>query len=204
MTELILNKKVVKNKLVLLGDVFVGKTALAHRFSCNEFKEYTQSTLGAQFITHSIEMDNCTMQFDIWDTAGQERFKSQGALYYKNSKGALVVFDVTSERSFIKAKSWIDELMENADPDILITLVGNKIDIESGRKVQKSEAEDYCKATGQLYYETSAKTGLGVTEAFTGMMKKIPVKNSFDDAEDGIDLNSKKKEENNSGLGCSC
>ena len=148
MTELQTNKKVVKNKLVLLGDVFVGKTALGHRFSCDEFKENTQSTLGAQFVTHSIEMDKHIMQFDIWDTAGQERFKSLGALYYKNSKGALVVFDITHEKTFTKAKEWIDELMENADPDILITLVGNKIDLEQDRKVQKSEVEEYCRTAG--------------------------------------------------------
>jgi signal recognition particle receptor subunit beta len=89
-----------------------------NRFSTNEFKENVQSTLGAQFITHSIEENDCIMQFDIWDTAGQERFQALGALYYKNSKGALVVYDITSEKSFQRAKNWISELMENAEPDI--------------------------------------------------------------------------------------
>lgn len=88
------------------------------RFSTNEFKENVQSTLGAQFITHSIEENDCIMQFDIWDTAGQERFQALGALYYKNSKGAVVVYDITSEKSFQRAKNWISELMENAEPDI--------------------------------------------------------------------------------------
>ena len=109
------------------------------------------------------------MQFDIWDTAGQERFQALGALYYKNSKGALVVYDITSEKSFQRAKNWISELMENAEPDILITLVGNKQDLEQERKIGFEEANNYAESAGLLFYECSAKTGAGVQEAFSGM-----------------------------------
>jgi len=109
MHELQSEIKIIKNKLVLLGDVSVGKTSLGIRFSTNQFKENVQSTLGAQFITHKIAFQNHIMQFDIWDTAGQERFQSLGALYYKNSKGALVVYDVTSEKSYERSKNWVNE-----------------------------------------------------------------------------------------------
>ena len=206
MTELQTHIPVVKNKLVLLGDVSVGKTSLGIRFSTGDFKENVQSTLGAQFITHKIVTDKCILQFDIWDTAGQERFQSQGALYYKNSKGALVAFDVTSEKSFDRAKSWVDELMENADPDIIICQVGNKIDLANQRKVTREEAEGYSNNAGQLYFECSAKTGEGVEEAFVAVMKKIPCKLEEElEAEKEIELNNRKKTEQESGaLQCSC
>ena len=93
--------------------------------------------MGAQFITVTLPIGENELQFDIWDTAGQERFKSLGALYYKTAKGALVVFDITAEKSFQRAKEWISELHQNAEPDILISLVGNKIDLESDRKVSR-------------------------------------------------------------------
>ena len=93
------------------------------------------STLGAQFVTVTIQEADAEMQFDIWDTAGQERFKSLGGLYYKNAKGAIVVFDITAEKSLQRAKEWITELHQNAEPDIIITLVGNKCDLEAERVV---------------------------------------------------------------------
>lgn len=96
------------------------------------------STLGAQFMTVTMQEADTEMQFDIWDTAGQERFKSLGALYYKNAKGAIVVFDVTIEKSLQRAKEWISELNQNAEPDIVIALVGNKCDLESERVIQRA------------------------------------------------------------------
>ena len=111
------------------------------------------------------------MQFDIWDTAGQERFQSLGALYYKNSTGAIIVYDITSPASFQRAKSWVNELMENADPDIQISLVGNKSDLDSLRKVSIEDAEGYAQSTGQLYFECSAKTGNGVKDTFLNTSK---------------------------------
>lgn len=138
------NMRKIKNKLVLLGDVSVGKTSLATRYddpSCrfqkNEMPLHVTSTMGAQFITLTLPVGENELQFDIWDTAGQERFKSLGALYYKTAKGALVVFDITVEKSFHRAKEWISELHQNAEPDIVISLVGNKTDLESERKVSR-------------------------------------------------------------------
>ena len=78
MSELLSTKPVLKNKIVLLGDVFVGKTSISVRFSKNEFKDFQESTSGAVFVTHTIERENCLMQFDIWDTAGHERFRALG------------------------------------------------------------------------------------------------------------------------------
>ena len=82
MNEMLPTKPILKNKIVLLGDVFVGKTSISVRFSKNEFKDFQESTSGAVFVTHTIEEEKCLMQFDIWDTAGQERFRALGNFLY--------------------------------------------------------------------------------------------------------------------------
>ena len=113
----------------------MGKTSLAHRFQKDEMPQNVTSTLGAQFITATLVEGDLELQFDIWDTAGQERFKSLGGLYYKNAKGAVVVYDISAEKSLQKAKEWIAELQQNAEPDIIICLVGNKTDLEAQRAI---------------------------------------------------------------------
>lgn len=125
----------IKTKIVLLGDTSVGKTSLAHRFQKDEMPQNVTSTLGAQFITATFEEGDVELQFDIWDTAGQERFKALGGLYYKNAKGAVVVYDITSEKSLQRAKEWIAELQQNAEPDIIVCLVGNKVDLDAQRAI---------------------------------------------------------------------
>lgn len=144
-------------------------------FSQNKFCENVESTTGALFFTHALTCDGQTYSIDIWDTAGQEKFRALGALYYKSAKGALVVFDVTAGPSFERAKQWIRELEENADPDIVIALVGNKADVVEGRAVSRGVAESYCGLQGLLYYEVSAKTGQGVREMFLDLMAKMPL-----------------------------
>ena len=127
--------KRIKTKIVLLGDTSVGKTSLAHRFQKDEMPQNVTSTLGAQFITLTLPDEHAELQFDIWDTAGQERFRSLGSLYYRNAKAALVVYDISSEKSLERAKEWIAELQQNAEPDIIITLIGNKCDLEDQRVI---------------------------------------------------------------------
>ena len=106
------------------------------------------------------------MQFEIWDTAGQERFKALGSLYYKGAKGAIVVFDITNKNSFKRAIDWIKELENNADAGIIITLVGNKCDLNSSRAISKKEAEELATVKNLLYFECSAKTGDNVNRMF--------------------------------------
>lgn len=172
------------------------------RFSEDDFKESQQSTLGAQFVTHKIETNDCIMQFDIWDTAGQERFKALGALYYKNAKAAVVIYDITLYQTLNRAKECINEVKENADTDIFITLVGNKLDQESQRQVPQQDALDYAKQNNLMYFECSAKTGQNVKELFLQTMRNIP---------DGDDVGTQnlerlcvknKSEEGGEGRGC--
>ncbi|SMN20186.1 similar to Saccharomyces cerevisiae YOR089C VPS21 Rab family GTPase required for endocytic transport and for sorting of vacuolar hydrolases [Maudiozyma saulgeensis] len=167
-------------KLVLLGEAAVGKSSIVLRFVSNDFSENKEPTIGAAFLTQRVNINDHTVKFEIWDTAGQERFASLAPMYYRNAQAALVVYDVTKPQSFIKARHWVKELHEQANKNIIIALVGNKVDIleenEEERKVEREEAEKLADEEGLLFFETSAKTGTNISEVFLGIGEKIPLK----------------------------
>ncbi|KAJ2169193.1 Vacuolar protein sorting-associated protein 21 [Coemansia sp. RSA 562] len=137
----------------------------------------------AAFMTQKVRLEDSVLKLDIWDTAGQERFHSLAPMYYRNADAAVVVYDVTRASSLDKAKSWIKELQRHASPNIVIALVGNKLDLvdseeeadetELGRQVQTETARAYAQEMNLLFIETSAKTGTGVVETFTEIAKKL-------------------------------
>ncbi|ORZ25229.1 ras protein [Absidia repens] len=155
-------------KLVLLGESAVGKSSLVMRFVKDHFDEYRESTIGAAFLAQTITLDDDTVvKFEIWDTAGQERYKSLAPMYYRGANCAVVVYDITQASSLDKAKSWVDELQRQAEPDIVIALCGNKTDLESRRVVETDVARAYAEENGLLFMETSAKSASNVTDLFT-------------------------------------
>lgn len=175
------NNAVISVKLVLLGEAAVGKSSIVLRFVSNDFAENKEPTIGAAFLTQRVNIDENTIKFEIWDTAGQERFASLAPMYYRNAQAALVVYDVTKPQSFIKARYWVKELHEQANKDIIIALIGNKLDIvendENERKVAIEEGEKLAQEENLLFFETSAKTGLNVNDVFLKIGENIPVKN---------------------------
>ncbi|CAI4764532.1 CPI_1c_G0049460.mRNA.1.CDS.1 [Saccharomyces cerevisiae] len=174
-----MNTSVTSIKLVLLGEAAVGKSSIVLRFVSNDFAENKEPTIGAAFLTQRVTINEHTVKFEIWDTAGQERFASLAPMYYRNAQAALVVYDVTKPQSFIKARHWVKELHEQASKDIIIALVGNKIDMlqEGGeRKVAREEGEKLAEEKRLLFFETSAKTGENVNDVFLGIGEKIPLK----------------------------
>ncbi|CUS23634.1 LAQU0S11e00804g1_1 [Lachancea quebecensis] len=176
-----MNSALTSIKLVLLGEAAVGKSSIVLRFVSNDFAENKEPTIGAAFLTQRVNMGDHTIKFEIWDTAGQERFASLAPMYYRNAQAALVVYDVTKPQSFIKARHWVKELREQASKDIIIALVGNKLDmVETGaeRKVALEEAENLASQEGLLFFETSAKTGSNVNEVFLAIGQKIPLKSA--------------------------
>lgn len=119
----------VQVKLVLLGEAAVGKSSLVLRFVNNEFQPNKEPTIGAAFLTQKCRLEDRVLRYEIWDTAGQERFHSLAPMYYRNAQAAVVVYDVTKATSLEKAKSWVKELQRQANPNIVIALAGNKIDL---------------------------------------------------------------------------
>ncbi|KAK1925466.1 ras family-domain-containing protein [Papiliotrema laurentii] len=134
------NVKAVQVKLVLLGEAAVGKSSLVLRFCSNDFNENTSPTIGAAFLTQKCRLENRVVKFEIWDTAGQERFHSLAPMYYRNAAAAVVVYDITKAASLEKAKAWVKELQRQANPNIVICLVGNKSDLVSEAKAPAAAA----------------------------------------------------------------
>ncbi|KAJ7071217.1 GTP-binding protein ypt5 [Mycena amicta] len=139
--------KSVQVKLVLLGEAAVGKSSVVLRFVSNEFQPNKEPTIGAAFLTQKCRLEDRVLRYEIWDTAGQERFHSLAPMYYRNAQAAVVVFDVTKASSLEKAKSWVKELQRQANPNIVIALAGNKVDLVQGSSSSSgapsaSESED--------------------------------------------------------------
>mmetsp|Transcript_1210 Transcript_1210/g.1587 ORF Transcript_1210/g.1587 Transcript_1210/m.1587 type:complete len:220 (-) Transcript_1210:351-1010(-) len=165
----------VEFKVVVLGDKGVGKSCLVLRFIEGYFSPKQQSTIGAFFLSKTIQISdgtNCKMQ--IWDTAGQERFRAMASMYYRNAAAAIVCFDITDEESFSKMKDWVQELKSNVpEGKLVIAIACNKTDLEGQRVVSRARAEAYARTIGAIYCETSAKENWGVTEIFEQVSGKV-------------------------------
>jgi len=166
--------RVFQFKLVLLGQAGVGKSNLVLRFVKGEFLENNESTIGAAFLTQTVALsDGSMVKFEIWDTAGQERFNSLAPMYYRGAQAALVVYDITNENSFARAKTWVREL-EGQGGKMVIALVGNKSDLETIRRVSTADGQSYAEEKNLLFMETSAKTAQNVSEIFEQIAKTLP------------------------------
>jgi len=156
--------KSVQVKLVLLGEAAVGKSSIVSRFVSNEFQANKEPTIGAAFLTQKCRLEDRVLRYEIWDTAGQERFHSLAPMYYRNAQAAVVVYDVTKAPSLEKAKTWVKELQRQANPNIVIALAGNKIDL-----VQPSESSPTGHATSESEDEADDATATpGETPASSG------------------------------------
>lgn len=185
--------KICQFKVVLLGESAVGKSSLVIRFVKREFHEFQESTIGAAFLTQSMQIDDTTVKFEIWDTAGQERYHSLAPMYYRGAQAALIVFDITSKDSFLKAQNWVRELSKQANTNIVIALVGNKVDLASKRAVEFNEAKMYAEQNNLIFMETSAKTAVNVVEIFTAIATRLP-KNDKQSASDTIKAEKETQE----------
>ena len=163
-------------KLVLIGDSGVGKTNILTRYTKNEFSLATQATVGVEFGSKIIKKNDKLIKLQIWDTAGQERYKSITSAYYKGSKGAFVVYDISRKPTFENVDKWIGELKTNASEDVLIMLVGNKSDLEDKREVQIDETKKKAEQHKIAFCETSALKGNNIEQAFDSLIDEIAKK----------------------------
>ncbi|KAG2318423.1 hypothetical protein Bca52824_011636 [Brassica carinata] len=163
---------------VLLGDVAAGKSSLVLRFVKDQFVEFQESTIGAAFFSQTLAVNDAshaTVKFEIWDTAGQERYHSLAPMYYRGAAAAVVVFDVTNQASFERAKKWVQELQAQVgNANMVVALAGNKSDLLDARKVTAEEAQTYAQENGLFFMETSAKTAVNVKEIFYEIGRRLP------------------------------
>jgi Ras-related protein Rab-2A len=151
----------------------VGKSCILLRFSDDEFVAKTGMTIGVEFGTKTIVINDMSIKLQIWDTAGQESFASISRSYYRGTAGALLVYDVTKRQSFNHIKVWMEEAQRNAPATLVCILIGNKSDLEKKRVVSYKEGEMFAQTHGMMFMETSAKSAHNVDSAFTEASKLI-------------------------------
>ncbi|KAK9526875.1 hypothetical protein VZT92_015549 [Zoarces viviparus] len=160
-------------KVVLIGESGVGKSNLLSRFTKNEFSHESRTTIGVEFSTRSVQMDNYTIKAQIWDTAGLERYRAITSAYYRGAVGALLVYDISKHLTYESVDRWLKELFDHADPHIVVMLVGNKRDLDTLRTVPTEEGKDFAEKRGILFMETSALDSTNVENAFNEVLKAI-------------------------------
>merc|ERR1712131_472761 len=156
-------------KIVVIGDPGVGKTQMRYRFTQNVYNDNSKTTIGVDFATKLLVQNNGEMvKAQIWDTSGSERFRAITTQYYRGAVAALVVFDITRYLTFHNLDHWLDRIKEHVDNknQVMIGIVGNKIDQEEHREVGRHEAERYAQQNNCTYFETSAKDSTGINDAF--------------------------------------
>ncbi|KAJ3435809.1 ras and ef-hand domain-containing protein [Anaeramoeba flamelloides] len=165
-------------KVIVIGESGVGKTCLLVQLTEQKFYSGTTTTIGVNFTSMEYDFDSTTVRLKIWDTAGQEIFRSMTKTYYRGSSCAIIVYDVTSSESFERVDDWIKDVKEFVKDEILLILVGNKVDLEDRRKISTESGQNFANENNMLFYETSALTGSNVQEIFKKCAKKSYKKHS--------------------------
>merc|ERR1712167_377919 len=160
-------------KLLLIGDSGVGKSCLLCRYSDDVFNSNFITTIGIDFKIRTIELDGAKIKLQIWDTAGQERFRTITQAYYRGAMGILLVYDVTDDKSFNNIRTWMRNIEQHANEQVVKILLGNKCDMPDKKMVTWEQGNDLAKEYGIEFFETSAKTNVKVDEAFTAIARAI-------------------------------
>ncbi|KAK0419961.1 hypothetical protein QR680_014428 [Steinernema hermaphroditum] len=163
-----------KFKLVFLGEQSVGKTSLITRFMYDTFDSTYQATIGIDFLSKTMYLEDRTVRLQLWDTAGQERFRSLIPSYIRDSTVAVIVYDVTNENSFRQVAHWVDDVRIERGSDVIIMLVANKTDLVDKRVVSTEEGQNKAKELDVTFIETSGKTGYNVKQLFRIIANALP------------------------------
>eukprot|EP01132_Coremiostelium_polycephalum_P006278 gene6278-7822_t len=169
-----------KYKLVFLGDQSVGKTSIITRFMYDTFDITYQATIGIDFLSKTMYLEDRTVRLQLWDTAGQERFRSLIPSYIRDSSVAIVVYDITNRTSFLNTIKWIEDVRSERGNNVVIMLVGNKTDLADKRQVSIEEGDAKAKEYDIMFIETSAKGGFNIKALFRKVAAALP----------GVDSNS--------------
>ena len=200
-------------KIIIVGDISVGKTSIINRFIENKFTPEIKSTLKNENLKKKINIDNTTIAtLNIWDTIGDERFRILTRQFYQDSHGALLIFDITNKETFNKLEIWIKDIIENTPPDCILMIIGNKYDLNENRQVSYDDANILSQRFNIFYYEVSAKNGNNIALAFEQLTYRIIDKQREEennvnryirkDRRNTIGLENRKNENNNNNKKC--
>ena len=176
-------------KIAIVGNQHVGKTTILSRYKYETTDDTYAPTVGIDFLTKNVFLEDKTLRLIMWDTAGQERFKSLIPSYLKNANSIIITYDVTDKSSFISLSQWLKDVRENVVEGTYIILCGNKIDLNK-RVVPKEDAEKFAKENKISYIETSATTGQGINELFNNIINnfcEVPIINKENKNDDDLD-----------------
>jgi len=160
-------------RLLTLGDSGAGKSSLLLRYTQNDFSLEYMPTIGIDFRLKSVNVNGREVKVQVWDTAGQERFRTITHNYYRGAHGIALVYDVTSEQSFLGVRTWIQGVMQYAEQSVNMVLIGNKCDLTHLRAVDKSEGQKLADEYGIAFFETSAKANINVQQAFDHLIHAV-------------------------------
>lgn len=165
-------------KIILVGDATVGKTHLLSRYIRGTLPKTPQSTIGVEFATRTVPLQvGGTVKAQIWDTAGQERYRSITSAHYRRAVGALLVYDITRRATFVNVAKWLEDLRQSGEPDIVVILVGNKVDLveenPASREVPYATAAQYAQRNGLFFSEASAVSSFNVKHIFEHLLQEI-------------------------------
>ena len=160
-------------KILLLGDTAVGKTCFLKRYTDDTFQDAYLSTIGFDYKYKIVTLENGKkVKLQLWDTAGQERFRTIAKSYYKGAQGIILMYDVTSQRTFDNIRKWLTQIKEEASSKVCIILIANKIDSDQ-RVVSKEDGESLAQSFKLPFFESSAKENINVNEAFKQLVEEI-------------------------------
>lgn len=161
-------------KILIVGDINSGKTSILDQFTNNHFDGAYISTIGIDFNVKILPIDDkVNVKLQIWDTCGQERFRALTRSYYRNADAIVIVYDITSEKSFDNAQIWIKEVEQYLDSNVLAVLVGNKSDLYMDRKVQYFQGYQLSQDKNMEFFETSAKYDSNIETLFQFIAHKL-------------------------------
>ena len=178
-------------KIAIIGNQHVGKTTILSRYKYETTDDTYAPTVGIDFLTKNVFLEDKTIRLVMWDTAGQERFKSLIPSYLKNANCVILTYDITDKSSFTSLNKWLSDARDNVVEGTFIILCGNKIDLNNKRAVPKEEGEKFAQENKIAYAETSATTGEGINELFNtiiGNFCDVPIINKEEkDDDDDLD-----------------
>ncbi len=189
-------------KILVLGDAAVGKTNFLIRFTENTFADNYINTIGFDYRSEIITIDEKKVKLQIWDTAGQDRYRSMTKNLYHKAQGVVLMFDVTCESSFNSIKSWLKSIKDMSGDKMTIVLVGNKIDDEKNRKISEEEAKELANENGLEYIAASGKANINVKETFYALAKNIMGRKLAFDSVEGKKLKRRNSDKDEGGCAC--
>ena len=178
-------------KVLLLGDTTVGKTCFLMKYTDKTFQDVHISTIGLDYRLKSMVLKNGkNIKLQIWDTAGQDRFRAITKNYYKGANGIILIYDVTNPKTYDNVKNWVTQIREEASPNVVVYLCGNKIDMKEERKVKEEDGKIMAEEFGFPFNETSAREGININETFEDLVERI------DSVYSKLDININKTKKN--------